>query len=102
MPRKWKEEEYQYQQEYIKNNILTYEYSKRWEPGDETLYSVLSNESIELWEKYNEFVSENIPNLVLCGKNASYDNFTMGESIEAAMSICDSIIPKSEIEKEQN
>ena len=87
---------------YEKTNIVTYEYTKRWEPGDENLYSLLSNESIELWEKYNDFAAQNFPNIVLCGKTASYDNFTMGESIEAAMAICENIISKDEIEKQEN
>lgn len=87
---------------YEKTNIVTYEYTKRWEPGDENLYSLLSNESIELWEKYNDFAAQNFPNIVLCGKTASYDNFTMAESIEAAMAICENIISKDEIEKQEN
>ena len=97
---KWFTPERKDNKEYASSNIVTYEYTKKWEPGNETLYSLISDDSIALWEKYNEFVSTNMPNVVLCGKNASYDNLTMAESIEAAMAICDNIISKDEIEKQ--
>ena len=91
---KWFTPERADNKEYAKSNIVTYEYPKKWEPGDETLYAIIDTDSIALWEKYNAFVSENMENVILCGKNASYDNFTMAETIEAALAICGNIIPK--------
>lgn len=82
--------------EYEESNIVTYEYAKKWEPGDETLYAIIDSDAAEKVKKYMDFVNENYPNVVLCGKNASFDNFTICESIQGAMAICDSIDKKSE------
>lgn len=80
-----------------KANIITYEHAKKWEPGDPTLYALIDTDSAELQSKYANFVNEHYPNLILCGKNASFDNFTMCESVEGAMALCNAIKRKNEI-----
>lgn len=76
---------------YNKSNIVTYEYAKKWEPGDPTLYALIDSDSSELVKKYMDFVNEHYPNILLCGKNGSFDNFTICESISGAMALCSSI-----------
>ena len=85
-------------QDFDKTNIVTYEYPKKWEPGDELLYSINDEESMELHKRYCEYIYDKYPNMVLCGKNGAYDNFTISYSIEAALTICKSIEEKKENE----
>lgn len=80
---------------YNATNIVTYEYPKKWEPGDPTCYALIDDVSVDLVKKYMDFVNNTYPNVLLCGKNASFDNFTICESIEGAMALCDGIKPKN-------
>lgn len=81
---------------YNNTNIVTYEYAKKWEPGDPTCYAMINDKSIELVKKYMDFVNNTYPNILLCGKNASFDNFTICDSIAGAMALCNSVKPKNE------
>ena len=93
---KWFTPERKDNQSYNKTNIITYEYGKKWEPGDPTCYAILNSESVSMVKKYMDFVNKTYPNVLLCGKNASFDNFTICESISGAMALCNGIQNKNE------
>lgn len=80
--------------QYDNTNIVTYEYPKEWKPGDPTCYALLDTKAVELVDKYMDFVNKTYPKILLCGKNASFDNLTICESISAAMAICDAVPEK--------
>lgn len=67
------------------HNIITYERYKKWEPGDLTLYAIIDSDQVELFNKYYKFVKERWPNIILCGKNGSFDNYDICETIQGVM-----------------
>lgn len=80
------------------HNIITYERYKKWEPGDLTLYAIIDSDQVELFNKYYKFVKETWPNIILCGKNGSFDNYDICETIEGVMESFLTMPDKSDIE----
>lgn len=78
-----------------KGTTYAVEYPLQYEPNSdsEPYYPLLTAESINNYQKYNE-LSKQIPNLYLCGRLANYKYYNMDQAIEAALSLSDELIHK--------
>lgn len=70
----------------IGKTIITREYSKKWKLGDEPYYPVNSEDSRQLYAKYQEELKK-YPNLVVGGRLGAYKYYDMDQSIEDALSL---------------
>lgn len=64
--------------------VITYEYPKDWEEGDEPYYPVNDEENTALYNKYAELASQN-KNLILGGRLGLYKYYDMDKIIEVAL-----------------
>ena len=73
--------------------IIAREYSTEYgsERGKEPYYPVLTNESAEIYEKYNK-LADKIDNLYLGGRLADFKYYNMDQAILRALEIYDSLI----------
>jgi len=69
-----------------RGTIITREYSKAWEPGDEPYYPIDTAESRALLVRYRD-ESAKIPNLVVGGRLGAYRYYDMDKSIAAALAL---------------
>ena len=66
--------------------VVTFEYPKDWNPGDEPYYPVRDIHSIELLKQYQEYVSYKMPNWHFVGRLGQYAYYDMDVAIEKAIS----------------
>jgi len=69
-----------------RGTIVTREYSKAWEPGEEPYYPIDTAESRELLARYQAEVAK-IPNLIVGGRLGAYRYFDMDKSMAAALAL---------------
>lgn len=75
-----------------KKTYITYESYKEWKIGDIPYYCIHNNISLGKYNQYINFFNKNYNNIYLCGKNAEYKNYSMAETIQSAMMLCDKLI----------
>ena len=71
--------------------IITREYPKTWQKGDEPYYPVNNDRNNELYAKY-EALSKNASNVHFGGRLGQYRYYDMDKVIAAALDYCDSVL----------
>lgn len=71
--------------------VITKEYPKKWEMGDEPFYPVNNKSNIELLTKYKELAT-NEKNVFFCGRLGDYKYYDMDKIIENVLKITNNII----------
>lgn len=64
--------------------VITKEYPKEWESGDEPYYPVLDDKNIEIYLKYKK-LAENEENIIFGGRLGEYKYYDMHNVIKAAL-----------------
>lgn len=68
------------------NTVITKEYPKGWEKGDEPYYPVNDNKNNEKYRKYQKLAEEH-PNIIFGGRLGMYKYFDMHQVIGAALAL---------------
>ncbi|MBS4761922.1 UDP-galactopyranose mutase [Carnobacteriaceae bacterium zg-ZUI252] len=68
--------------------VITREYSKTWQKGDEPYYPVNNAENNLLYKQYQE-LAQNMPNVVFGGRLGHYRYYDMHQVIDAALKCVD-------------
>ncbi|MBO6214237.1 MAG: UDP-galactopyranose mutase [Lachnospiraceae bacterium] len=70
------------------NTIISREYSKEWEEGDEPYYPVNDEKNNQLYEKYKKRAADD-KNVLFGGRLGRYKYYDMDKVIEAALSLAE-------------
>lgn len=70
----------------LNKTIITEEYSREWNPGDEPFYPINDIVSEEILTKYKN-KAKNFPNLVVGGRLGEYKYYDMDKTINSALNI---------------
>ena len=70
-------------------NSITYEYPIKWEPGKDCTYPLITQKSIDLYNRYVKKLNASYPAVLLCGRRAKYTNWHICEVIRDAMNLTD-------------
>lgn len=73
-----------------KYTIISKEYSKEWEEGDEPYYPINDTKNDELYKKYRSI--QNQKNVIFGGRLAEYKYFDMDKTIESVLNLIKSIV----------
>ena len=68
------------------NTVITKEYPKGWEEGDEPYYPVNDNKNNEKYRKYQRLAEEH-PNIIFGGRLGMYKYFDMHQVIASALAV---------------
>ncbi len=68
--------------------VITKEYPKEWQEGDEPYYPVNDERNNTLYSRYEE-LAKNESNVIFGGRLGLYKYYDMDKCIEAALNICD-------------
>ena len=71
--------------------IISKEYSKEWNPGDEPYYPVNDSRNAELFAKYKELADKE-DSVIFCGRLADYKYYDMHQVIAEALKTINSIL----------
>lgn len=71
--------------------IISKEYSKEWNPGDEPYYPVNDSRNAELFAKYKELADKE-DSVIFCGRLADYKYYDMHQVIAEALKTVNSIL----------
>lgn len=71
----------------IKKTVISREYPKEWEPGDEPYYPVNDKENSALYEKYRALADKE-SGVIFGGRLAEYRYYDMDQVIKAAIQTC--------------
>lgn len=71
--------------------IISREYSKEWQPGDEPYYPVNDDRNSSIYAKYSELANHE-ENIIFCGRLAEYRYYDMHQVIAKAMDVANSIL----------
>ncbi len=75
-----------------KKTVITREYSKVWQKGDEPYYAVNDEKNNSLYEEYKKLAVKEVPNVIFGGRLGLYKYMDMDKVIAAAMEKCKEII----------
>lgn len=64
--------------------VITREYPRVWNPGDEPYYPVNDEKNMELYGKYQE-LAEKEGNVIFGGRLGQYKYYDMDDTVEAAL-----------------
>lgn len=64
--------------------VISYEYSKEWQIGDEPYYPINDERNTKIYLKYQE-LSKNYPDIIFAGRLGEYRYYDMDKVIEAAL-----------------
>lgn len=67
--------------------VITKEYPKEFEEGDEPYYPILDEKNKCLYSKYNDVAGKLFPNIQFCGRLGSYKYLDMDDTILEAMRV---------------
>jgi len=66
------------------DTVISREYSKEWQPGDEPYYPVNDERNSQLYLKYKQ-LADQLPNVTFGGRLAEYKYYDMDKVVERAM-----------------
>ena len=66
--------------------VVSYEYSKEWQKGDEPYYPINDTKNMKLYNSYCMLAKEH-PNIIFAGRLGEYKYYDMDKVIEAALSM---------------
>ena len=75
----------------IPQTIISKEYSKEWNPGDEPYYPVNDDRNNNLYEDYKSLADKE-KNVIFCGRLAEYRYYDMHQVIAQALELCSKLI----------
>lgn len=75
----------------IPQTIISKEYSKEWNPGDEPYYPVNDDRNNKLYEDYKSLADKE-KNVIFCGRLAEYRYYDMHQVIAQALELCSKLI----------
>lgn len=79
-----------FEQTNSQHTIITKEYPKEWELGDEPYYPINNDKNMEIYHKYRE-LSKNVPGVYFGGRLAEYKYYDMHQVIRSALNFISSI-----------
>lgn len=65
--------------------VITHEYPKKWNRGDEPYYPINDKKNKELYSKYIKLAKEEYPNVIFGGRLGQYRYYNMDQTIMAAL-----------------
>lgn len=66
------------------DTVISREYSKEWQPGDEPYYPVNDERNSQLYQKYKQLACQ-LPNVTFGGRLAEYKYYDMDKVVERAL-----------------
>lgn len=76
--------------------IITYEYPKDFELGDEPYYPVNDEKNNALYAKYKE-LAKSVPNVIFGGRLGEYKYYDMDKVILSALTLCDGLLERTNL-----
>lgn len=77
---------FEFQDESNTKTVITKEYSKNWQPGDEPYYPVNDEKNQSLFKRYEE-LGKNEPNVIFGGRLGEYKYYDMDKVIARALEV---------------
>ena len=74
---------------HIDNTIITTEYFVDWNKGMESYYPILTTKSLMTYERYVKKLNALYPNVLLCGRKASYNFAHIADVVRQAIDLTD-------------
>lgn len=76
--------------------VVSFEYPKSYEKGDDAYYPVNSEKNNEIYEKYKNEINQN-PNLIVGGRLGAYQYWDMDKTIKNALDTFYSLVERREL-----
>lgn len=70
--------------------VISYEYSKEWNPGDEPYYPINNDKNNALYQKYQK-LAQKMPNIFFAGRLGEYRYYDMDKVIQSALDLVSKI-----------
>ena len=74
----------------VEGTVITREYPKKWNPGDEPYYPVNDEKNSRLYAEYKK-LADLRKNVIFGGRLGAYKYYDMDVVIEEALKLCDGI-----------
>lgn len=67
--------------------VITHEYPKNWQRGDDPYYPINNQKNKTLYKKYTEMAAREAPNVIFGGRLGQYRYYNMDQTIMAALQV---------------